>query len=96
MIDLSNPSKGTKNITKGKPGRIVIEKLRWDYILPKKGGSKWEATATVIKFPVRLAWGSTLHKIHHIEDICVVCCLKKHSCPVFCNGCRVQNFVANH
>ena len=95
MIDLSNPSKGTKNITKGKPGRIVIEKLRWDYILPKKGGSKGEATATVIKFPVRLAWGITLHKIHHIEVICVVCCLN-HSCPVFCNGCRVQNFVANH
>ena len=92
---LKQSFKGHKNITKGKPGRIVIEKLRWDYILPKKGGSKGEATATVIKFPVRLAWGITLHKIHHIEVICVVCCLN-HSCPVFCNGCRVQNFVANH
>ena len=36
---LKQSFKGHKNITKGKPGRIVIEKLRWDYILPKKGGS---------------------------------------------------------
>ena len=68
VIDFNNPSKGRsntvrhENITKGKPGRIVIEKLRWDYALPKKGGSKKEATATVIQFPVRLAWGITLHK----------------------------------
>ena len=31
---LKQSFKGHKNITKGKPGRIVIEKLRWDYILP--------------------------------------------------------------
>ena len=70
VIDLGNPSKGRSNtarhkdITKGKPGRIVLEKVRWDYpIKNKKGGGKGETTATVIQFPVRLAWGFTLHKI---------------------------------
>ena len=70
VIDLGNPSKGRsntarhENITKGKPGRIVLEKVRWDYpIKNKKGGGKGETTATVIQFPVRLAWGFTLHKI---------------------------------
>ena len=70
VIDLGNPSKGRsntarhENITKGIPGRIVLEKVRWDYpIKNKKGGGKGETTATVIQFPVRLAWGFTLHKI---------------------------------
>ena len=70
VIDLGNPSKGRsntarhENITKGRPGRIVLEKVRWDYpIKNKKGGGKGETTATVIQFPVRLAWGFTLHKI---------------------------------
>ena len=70
VIDLGNPSKGRSNtarhkdITKGKPGRIVLEKVRWDYLDKKqKGGGKGGATATVIQFPVRLAWAITLHKI---------------------------------
>ena len=70
VIDLGNPSKGRsntarhENITKGKPGRIVLEKVRWDYLDKKqKGGGKGGATATVIQFPVRLAWAITLHKI---------------------------------
>ena len=70
VIDLGNPSKGRsntarhENITNGRPGRIVLEKVRWDYpIKNKKGGGKGETTATVIQFPVRLAWGFTLHKI---------------------------------
>ena len=70
VIDFGNPSKGQSNtarhehITKGKPGRIVLEKLRWDYALKKKkGGGKGEATATVIQFAVRLAFAITVHKI---------------------------------
>ena len=70
VIDLGNPSKGRsntarhENITKGIPGRIVLEKVRWDYLDKKqKGGGKGGATATVIQFPVRLAWAITLHKI---------------------------------
>ena len=70
VIDLGNPSKGRsntarhENITKGRPGRIVLEKVRWDYLDKKqKGGDKGGATATVIQFPVRLAWAITLHKI---------------------------------
>ena len=70
VIDLGNPSKGRsntarhENITQGRPGRIVLEKVRWDYLDKKqKGGGKGGATATVIQFPVRLAWAITLHKI---------------------------------
>ena len=70
VIDLGNPSKGRsntarhENITKGRPGRIVLEKVRWDYLDKKqKGGGKGGATATVMQFPVRLAWAITLHKI---------------------------------
>ena len=68
VIDLANPSKGRSNtaanstITKGVPGRIVLEKVRWDYPLRKKGGGRGEATATVIQFPVRLGFASSCHK----------------------------------
>ena len=51
VIDFNNPSKGRsntvrhENITKGKPGRIVIEKLRWDCALLKRealrGGNRY-------------------------------------------------------
>ena len=69
VIDLANPSKGRSNtaayptITKGVSGRIAVEKLRWDYPLKKKGGGRGEATATVIQFPVRLAFAVTCHKM---------------------------------
>ena len=69
VVDLSNPSKGRSNtasypsITKGVPGRIVIEKVRWDYPVNKKRGGKGGATATVIQFPVKVAFAITGHKI---------------------------------
>ena len=69
MFDLADPTKGRSNtasypgITKGVAGRIVLEKVKWEYSLKKRGGKGGSATATVIQFPVRLAWGGTFHKI---------------------------------
>ena len=69
VIDLANPSKGRsntarfQNITKGIAGRIVLEKIRFDYPLKKKRGGKGESMATVIQFPVRLAFAVTCHKM---------------------------------
>ena len=69
VIDLANPTKGGSNtasypgITKGVPGRIVLEKVKHDYPLKKRGGKVGSATATVIQFPVRLAYAVTCHKM---------------------------------
>ena len=69
VVDLANPTKGRSNtasypgITKGKAGRIVLEKVKWDYPLKKRGGKGGSATATVIQFPARLAYGVTEHKM---------------------------------
>ena len=69
VVDLANPSKGRSNtaaysnITKGVPGRIVLEKVRWEYPLRKKRGGRGGATAIVIQFAVRLGFGATLHKM---------------------------------
>ena len=43
VVDLANPTKGRSNtasypgITKGVAGRIVLERMKWDYPLKKKG-----------------------------------------------------------
>ena len=69
VVDLADPTKGRSNtasypgITKGVAGRIVLEKVKWDYPLKKRGGKGGSANATVIQFPVRLAWGGTFHKV---------------------------------
>ena len=68
VVDLTNPTKGRSNtasypgITKGVPGRIVLEKVKWDYPLKKKGG-QGGSSATVIQFAARVAFAITLHKI---------------------------------
>ena len=68
VVDLANPTKGRSNtasypgITKGVAGRIVLEKVKWEYPLKKRGG-KGGSSATVIQFPVRLAYAVTCHKM---------------------------------
>ena len=66
LVDLGNPNKGKSNtarfsaVTKGIAGRICLEKVKWDYPIRKRGG-KGGSSATVIQFPVRLAFGVTGH-----------------------------------
>ena len=68
VVDMKDSSSGRRNtasypsITKGVLGRVVLEKVTLDYPLRKRGG-KGGATATLVQFPVKLAFGVTGHKM---------------------------------
>ena len=68
IIRLQNKNAGMQNkqnhpgLAKRFPGCIIIERVSNQYTLRRKGGDV-AATATVIQFPVKLAFAITSHKI---------------------------------
>ena len=68
ILKLDKPSAGKFNreqnpgLAKRYPDHVFVERVSWQYSLRKKSGDE-TSKATLIQFPIRLAFGITAHKV---------------------------------